>query len=97
MAILQIKRGNASAVAAYTPKVGELVLDTDNNYIYIGDGTTVGGKALAVLASVASSAAKWSTARKITVSGAASGSVTLDGSADVTLTLTQGDVDLGTV
>ena len=45
----------------------------------------------------ASTASKWNTARTITVAGSSTGSVTLDGSADVTLTLTNtvNSIELG--
>ena len=57
-ASLQLKGGTAAKVAAYTPLAREIVIDTDNYRIFIGDGTTAGGKALTV-----ASAAKWTTAR----------------------------------
>lgn len=43
MSWLQLKRGTAAAVAAYTPKAGEPVLDTTNYRLVLGDGTTLGG------------------------------------------------------
>ncbi|MEN4830057.1 hypothetical protein [Pantoea vagans] len=91
-AALQLKGGTAAKVAAYTPLAREVVIDTDNYRILIGDGTTAGGKALTV-----ASAAKWTTARTLTLTGAATGSGSVDGSADVSITLTLGAVDLGTL
>lgn len=40
---LQIKRGVTAKVKAYTPRAGELVLDTTTSILYVGDGTTLGG------------------------------------------------------
>ncbi|MBV4365928.1 hypothetical protein [Erwinia phyllosphaerae] len=91
-ASLQLKGGTAAKVAAYTPLARELVIDTDNYRLVIGDGTTAGGKPLTVI-----SAPKWSTARTITLTGAATGSASIDGSADVSIALTLGSVDLGTL
>ena len=96
-ASLQLKRGTATQVAAYTPLAGEIVVDTTNYYLVIGDGTTLGGKPLAVAAAVATSAAKWTTARTLTFTGAATGSGSVDGSANVSFALTLGAVDLGTL
>lgn len=92
-ASLQLKGGTAAKVAAYTPLAREVVIDTDNYRLFIGDGTTAGGKALTV-----ASAAKWTTGRTFTFTGAATGSATsVDGSADVSIALTLGAVDLGTL
>lgn len=92
-ASLQLKGGTAAKVAAYTPLAREVVIDTDNWRLVIGDGTTAGGKALTV-----ASAAKWTTARTFTFTGAATGSAnSVDGSADVSIALTLGAVDLGTL
>jgi hypothetical protein len=38
-----IKRGNTSSVSTYVGPLGELVLDTDTNLVYVHDGVTVGG------------------------------------------------------
>ena len=91
-ASLQLKGGTAAKVAAYTPLAREVVIDTDNYRLFIGDGTTAGGKALTV-----ASAAKWTTTRTLTLTGAATGSGSVDGSADVSIALTLGAVDLGTL
>lgn len=39
---IKFKRGTTEQVSSYTPLVGEPVLDTDTNRLYIGDGT-IGG------------------------------------------------------
>lgn len=92
-ASLQLKGGTAAKVAAYTPLAREIVIDTDNYMLVIGDGTTPGGKPLTV-----ASAAKWTTGRKFTFTGDVTGSKTgVDGSADVSVALTLGAVDLGTL
>jgi len=41
--ILQLRHGTAAEAAAETLSVGELYVDTDNNKLYIHDGTTAGG------------------------------------------------------
>lgn len=92
-ASLQLKGGTAAKVAAYTPLAREVVIDTDNYRLFIGDGTTAGGRPLTV-----ASAAKWTTARTLTFTGAATSLATnIDGSADVSIALTLGAVDLGTL
>ncbi len=97
-ASLQLKRGTATQVAAYTPLAGEIVIDTTNYKLVIGDGATVGGKPLVVSASSATSADKWTTGRTFTFTGAATGtSSAVDGSANVSIALTLGAVDLGTL
>lgn len=40
---LQLKRGTAANILTYTPDIGELVYDIDNNRVYIGDNSTPGG------------------------------------------------------
>lgn len=44
---LRLKRGTTAERLTYTPLNGELVYDTDQKAIYIGDGSLVGGKLLA--------------------------------------------------
>ncbi len=80
MSWLQLKRGNAAAVAAYTPKDGELIIDTTAYRLVLGDGSTLGGKALSV-----AKADQISAGRKIALSGAISGEVTTDLADDVTI------------
>lgn len=45
---LQLRRGTAAQVAAFTPQQGECVVDTTFNKLHIGDGATVGGWAVAM-------------------------------------------------
>jgi hypothetical protein len=40
---LQLRRGTTAEAAAFTGAVGELFIDTDNNYAYLHDGVTQGG------------------------------------------------------
>ena len=40
---LQLRRGAATQVAAFTGQQGEAVMDTTNNRLVINDGTTAGG------------------------------------------------------
>lgn len=44
---LRLKRGTTAERLTYTPLNGELVYDTDQKAIYIGDGAVAGGKLLA--------------------------------------------------
>lgn len=44
---LQLRRGNTAEVGSITPSVGELVFDTQLKRILVGDGSTVGGVAVA--------------------------------------------------
>lgn len=43
---LRLRRGTTAQRSGYTPLEGELVYDTEEQSIYIGDGTTAGGKLL---------------------------------------------------
>ncbi len=45
---LQLRRGSASQVAAFTGAQGELAVDTTNNVIHVNDGATAGGWAHAL-------------------------------------------------
>jgi len=49
---LQLRRDTAANVAGFTPAQGECVVDTTNNRICIGDGSTAGGWPAAKLAEV---------------------------------------------
>jgi len=49
---LQLRRGAASQVAAFTGAQGETVVDTTNNRLVVQDGATVGGFAAAKLSEV---------------------------------------------
>lgn len=41
--VVKHRRGTAAEIAAGTPAIGEIVMDTDNNELVLGDGTTQGG------------------------------------------------------
>jgi hypothetical protein len=41
-----IKRGNTASISTYVGPLGELVLDTDTNLVYVHDGVTAGGHAV---------------------------------------------------
>jgi hypothetical protein len=45
---LQLRRGNAAAIASYLGTAGELVVNTTNWTLYVHDGVTVGGYAATV-------------------------------------------------
>jgi len=47
---LQLRRGTGAQLAAFTPQAGELVVDTTNNRLVVGDGATAGGFPAAKLA-----------------------------------------------
>jgi hypothetical protein len=49
---LQLRRGTASQVAAFTGAQGETVMDTTNNRLVVNDGSTAGGWPAAKLAEV---------------------------------------------
>ena len=49
---LQLRRGTASQVAAFTGAQGETVMDTTNNRLVVSDGSTVGGWPVAKLVEV---------------------------------------------
>ena len=90
MAKLQLKRGTTAQVQAYTPADGEPVYDKTKGSLVVGDGSTAGGKAL-----VAETARKWSSPRTVAFTGAATGTADIDGSANVSIALTLGDIDCG--
>lgn len=95
MATLQLKGGSTAQVAAYTPAAREVVIDTTTYRIVIGDGTTAGGKPLNVSSATAATADKWTNARTLTFTGAATGSGSVDGSSNVNIALTIGNLDMG--
>lgn len=82
----KIKRGTTAQVAAYLPQQGEPVYDTTLKRLTIGDGVTLGG----VVPANASTADKLTTARNIALSGSVVGTVSFDGSANVTMTTSVG-------
>ena len=45
---LQIRRGTSAQLAGVTPVVGELIYTTDTKAVFVGDGSTSGGIAIAV-------------------------------------------------
>lgn len=49
---LQLRRGTAAQVTAFTGSAGEVVMDTTNNRLVVNDGVTVGGTPLAKLSEV---------------------------------------------
>ena len=49
---LQLRRGTASQVAAFTGAAGETVIDTTNNRLVVNDGATAGGFPAARLSEV---------------------------------------------
>lgn len=53
---LQLRRGTATQVAAFTGAQGECVMDTTNNRLVINDGTTAGGWPAAKLGEVITNA-----------------------------------------
>lgn len=95
---IQVKRGTTAKVAAYTPLVGELVLDTTTNKLYAGDGSTAGG--IQVVASKkgatdGSSAASGEAGEYLTATSSSAVSMTTGtGVLVVSLALTAGDWDL---
>src|SRR5579871_2963998 len=49
---VQHRRGVASSIATFTPAQGEIVVDTTNHRMIVGDGATVGGWPAAKLSEV---------------------------------------------
>ena len=47
MSDFQLKRGIAATVLAHAAKSGEPIFDTETNSLFVGDGTTLGGLAIA--------------------------------------------------
>lgn len=86
---IKLKRGLSSNITTVNLDQGEPAWCTDTGKLYIGDGTSNilvnpdGG--------TATEAAKLSVARTISLDGDASGNVSFDGSADVTLSVTVAD------
>lgn len=42
----QMRRGSAAEVANYVPAMGELVMSTNTNQVFVGNGQIVGGIAI---------------------------------------------------
>lgn len=89
---IQVKRGNNANISSLSLVAGEPAFVLDTGKLYIGNGTD---KVLINpdqgTVSNASTANKLKTARTITVAGDATGSVSFDGSSNVTLTITEKD------
>lgn len=84
---LKLKRGSTAQVNAYLPAVGEPVVDLTTMSLKVGDGSTLGGVALSLVAS----AVKLATPRSIALTGDVTGALTFDGSSNVSTTLTLAD------
>lgn len=50
--VVQLPRGNLATVGAYVGSIGQLVADTENNEIYLMDGTTPGGHRIPNMANI---------------------------------------------
>ena len=86
---IKLKRGLSSNITAVNLDQGEPAFCTDTGKLYIGDGTQ--NILINPDGGIATEAAKLSVARKISLDGDASGNVSFDGSADVTLSVTVAD------
>lgn len=82
----QLKRGTTAAVNAYLPALGEPVYDITLKRFSIGDGVTMGG----VAPSNAFTADKLTTARNIDLTGTVTGTVSFDGSGNVSMATSVG-------
>lgn len=74
----KLKRGTTAQVNAYTPQQGEPVVDLSAMSLKIGDGVTLGGVALNLVAS----AVKLANSRTFTFTGDATGTFNFDGTTD---------------
>jgi len=86
---IKLKRGLSSNITAVNLDQGEPAFCTDTGKLYVGDGTQ--NILINPDGGIATEAGKLSVARKISLSGDASGNVSFDGSADVTLSVTVAD------
>lgn len=86
---IKLKRGLSSNITALNLDQGEPAFCTDTGKLYVGDGTQ--NILINPDGGIATEAGKLSVARKISLSGDASGNVSFDGSADVTLSVTVAD------
>lgn len=93
---VQFRRGNSTQVAAATPAVGEIVVDTTKDTVVVGDGATAGGHELA--RADGSNVGTWSVTN-VNVSAALTGTTatftTADNSDNLTLTSTDADALFG--
>lgn len=85
---IKIKRGLKADIAKLTLLPGELGVTLDTQELYVGDANGEKQLIKGAAAGVVESAEKLSTARNISVSGAATGSAAFDGSSDATIALT---------
>ena len=86
---IKLKRGLSSNITAVNLDQGEPAFCTDTGKLYIGDGAQ--NILINSYDGTETEAAKLSVERKISLSGDASGNVSFDGSADVTLSVTVAD------
>ena len=86
---IKLKRGLSSNITALNLDQGEPAFCTDTGKLYVGDGTQ--NILINPDDGIATEAGKLSVARKISLSGDASGNVSFDGSTDVTLSVTVAD------
>lgn len=86
--IIKIKRGLKADIAKLELLPGELGVTLDTQELYVGDANGQKQLIKGAAAGVVESAEKLSTARNISISGAATGSAAFDGSSDATIALT---------
>lgn len=86
---IKLKRGLSSNITAVNLDQGEPAWCTDTGKLYVGDGTS--NVLVNPDGGTATEAAKLSVPRTISLDGDASGSVSFDGSTDVTLSVTVAD------
>jgi hypothetical protein len=86
--IIKIKRGLKADIDKLTLSAGELGVTLDTQELYVGDANGQKQLIKGAAAGVVETATKLETARKIKVSGAATGEASFDGSADATIALT---------
>ena len=86
--IIKIKRGLKADIDKLTLQAGELGVTLDTQELYVGDANGQKQLIKGAAAGVVETATKLETARKIKVSGAATGEASFDGSADATIALT---------
>lgn len=86
--IIKIKRGLKADIDKLILSAGELGVTLDTQELYVGDANGEKQLIKGAAAGVVESAEKLSTARNISVSGAATGSASFDGSSDATIALT---------
>ena len=90
MAQIKVRRMADAARQAITPALGEPVWATDTEKLWVGNGVTAGGIATSS-SDVASIATKLATARTISLTGDVTGSISFDGSTNVSLSAVVSD------